>query len=44
MQQLPIILALGLAVGMLVGLLGMGGGVVLGPAMVYLLHYDQHLS
>jgi uncharacterized protein len=38
------ILALGLSVGVLVGLLGIGGGVVLVPAMVYLLHYDQHLA
>lgn len=38
------ILALGLFVGILVGLLGIGGGVVLVPAMVYLLHYDQHLA
>ena len=38
------ILALGLFVGTLVGLLGIGGGVVLVPAMVYLLHYDQHLA
>ncbi len=38
------VLALGLAVGVLVGLLGIGGGVVLVPAMVYLLHYDQHLA
>jgi len=39
-----IILALSLAVGILVGLLGIGGGVVLVPALVYLLHYDQHLA
>jgi len=38
------ILALGLFVGVLVGLLGIGGGVVLVPAMVYLLGYDQHLA
>ena len=38
------VLVLGLAVGVLVGLLGIGGGVVLVPAMVYLLHYDQHLA
>lgn len=38
------ILALGLIVGVLVGLLGIGGGVVLVPAMVYLLKYDQHLA
>ena len=37
-------LALGLAAGILVGLLGIGGGVVLVPAMVYLLGYDQHLA
>lgn len=39
-----LILALGLTVGILVGLLGIGGGVVLVPAMVYFLHYDQHLA
>jgi uncharacterized membrane protein YfcA len=39
-----IILLLGLAVGVLVGLLGIGGGVVLVPAMVYLLRMDQHLA
>jgi uncharacterized protein len=40
----PIVLLLGLAVGVLVGLLGIGGGVVLVPALVYLLHMDQHLA
>lgn len=39
-----IILLLGLAVGVLVGLLGIGGGVVLVPALVYLLKMDQHLA
>lgn len=39
-----LVLTLGFAVGVLVGLLGIGGGVVLVPAMVYLLHMDQHLS
>lgn len=39
-----LILMLGLVVGVAVGLLGIGGGVVLVPAMVYLLHYDQHLA
>ena len=39
-----LVLLLGLVVGILVGLLGIGGGVVLVPAMVYLLHYDQHLA
>jgi uncharacterized membrane protein YfcA len=39
-----IVLLLGLVVGVLVGLLGIGGGIVLVPAMVYLLHMDQHLA
>jgi uncharacterized protein len=39
-----IILLLGLGVGVLVGLMGIGGGVVLVPAMVYVLGMDQHLS
>jgi uncharacterized membrane protein YfcA len=39
-----IVLLLGLCVGVLVGLLGIGGGVVLVPALVYLLHLDQHLA
>jgi uncharacterized membrane protein YfcA len=39
-----IILLMGLVVGVLVGLLGIGGGVVLVPALVYLLHMDQHLA
>jgi uncharacterized protein len=42
--QILIVLALGLCAGVLVGLLGIGGGVVLVPAMVYLLGYDQHLA
>jgi hypothetical protein len=39
-----VILLLGLVVGVLVGLLGIGGGVVLVPAMVFLLHMDQHMA
>lgn len=39
-----VVLLLGLGAGVLVGLLGIGGGVVLVPAMVYLLHMDQHLA
>src|SRR5258708_31473052 len=38
------ILLLGLVGGVLVGLMGIGGGVVLVPAMVYLLHMDQHTA
>lgn len=38
------IVAMGLVVGVLVGLMGIGGGVVLVPAMVHLLGMDQHLA
>ena len=38
------VLLLGLGVGVLVGLMGIGGGVVLVPALVYLLGMDQHLA
>ena len=39
-----IILLLGLVGGVLVGLMGIGGGALLVPAMVYLLHMDQHTA
>ncbi len=35
---------LGLAVGILVGLMGIGGGILLVPALVYLMRMDQHLA
>ena len=38
------IVLLGLGVGVLVGLMGIGGGVVLVPALVHLLRMDQHLA
>ncbi len=38
------ILFIGLCAGVLVGLLGIGGGVVLVPALVHLLHMDQHAA
>ena len=44
MMTTVLILVLSLTVGVLVGLLGIGGGVVLVPALVYLLHYDQHMA
>jgi uncharacterized protein len=39
-----LVLLLGVVAGILVGLLGIGGGIVLVPAMVHLLHMDQHLA
>lgn len=39
-----VVLLIGLCAGILVGLLGIGGGVVLVPALVHLLHLDQHAA
>lgn len=38
------VIALGLAAGILVGLMGIGGGIILVPLLVYLLHMDQHMA
>ena len=42
--DLLIVLVLGLIAGALAGLLGIGGGVILVPAMVFLLAVDQHTA
>jgi uncharacterized membrane protein YfcA len=39
-----LVVLLGLLAGVMVGLLGIGGGIVMVPAMVHLLHMDQHLA
>jgi len=39
-----LVLVLGVVAGIMVGLLGIGGGIVLVPAMVHVLHMDQHLA
>ncbi len=39
-----LIVLLGLGIGVLVGLLGVGGGIVVVPALVYLLGMDQHVA
>ena len=38
------LLAIGVAAGLLAGLLGIGGGVLMVPAMVLLLGMDQHVA
>jgi hypothetical protein len=42
--DLLIVLVLGLLTGALAGLLGIGGGIILVPAMVFLLGVDQHTA
>jgi uncharacterized membrane protein YfcA len=42
--SLALLVAIGLATGLLSGMLGIGGGVVIVPALVYLLGFDQHLA
>ena len=39
-----LVLVIGLGVGLVVGLMGVGGGIVLVPALVYLLGFGQHLA
>jgi len=39
-----LVLVLGVVAGIMLGLLGIGGGIVLVPAMVHILHMDQHLA
>ncbi|MGH2428126.1 MAG: sulfite exporter TauE/SafE family protein [Candidatus Limnocylindria bacterium] len=44
LDQVAALVAIGLAAGALAGLLGVGGGIVLVPAMVLLLGYGQHVA
>lgn len=37
-----IVLVIGLVAGIMSGLVGIGGGIVVVPALVYFLHYTQH--
>ncbi len=39
-----ILLAIGLVAGLLSGIVGIGGGIIMVPAMVYLLGLDQHTA
>jgi uncharacterized protein len=43
-MHIAIILLLGLAAGILVGLMGIGGGTIVVPALVYLLGMSQHIA
>lgn len=41
-QELILIVVLGLAAGILSGLVGVGGGIIMVPALVFFLSYTQH--
>lgn len=41
-QTILVILLIGLAAGILSGLVGVGGGILIVPALVFFLHYTQH--
>ncbi|MFC0877009.1 sulfite exporter TauE/SafE family protein [Saccharicrinis sp. FJH2] len=42
MSELLILLAIGLLAGILSGTLGVGGGVLIVPALIFILGYSQH--
>jgi len=42
MQNIIILLAIGLCAGMLSGLVGIGGGIVIVPVLIYFLGFSQH--
>jgi uncharacterized protein len=41
-QIIAIIIIIGLAAGMMGGLIGIGGGMIIVPALVYFMSYSQH--
>ncbi len=42
--MLYVLLALGLLAGFLSGLIGIGGGIIIVPVLVYMLHMDQKMA
>lgn len=44
MKQTIILVIIGLAAGLLSGLIGIGGGVILIPALIFILGFSQHMA
>ena len=44
MQTILIIILVGIAAGMLGGLVGVGGGIIIVPALVYFIGFNQHTA
>ncbi len=42
LQTVIVLLVIGLAAGILSGLVGIGGGIIIVPALVYFLGFNQH--
>lgn len=42
MEQIPAYIVLGLVAGILSGLIGIGGGIIVVPALVFLFGFSQH--
>lgn len=43
-MHITVVILLGFGAGILVGLMGIGGGVIVVPALVYLVSMDQHVA
>jgi uncharacterized membrane protein YfcA len=44
MQTVLVLIAIGVAAGILGGLVGVGGGIIIVPALVYILGFNQHTA